>query len=140
MCLIFINYETVVRRDRAFSGDLNTGLLHYSNGQNQSGCLMFSIQTFFLCFSHVTKNVLYLSIWLDSKPIVWDSSVVFTDNSDWLALSLTRSIYARTHIHFHISVLLILCSVWSSIVIYLMKILLNKRSNLKFRTSWRSSL
>ena len=24
----------------------------------------------------------YLSIWIDSKPIVWDSSVVFTDNSD----------------------------------------------------------
>ena len=27
-------------------------------------------------------NFSYLSIWIDSKPIVWDSSVVFTDNSD----------------------------------------------------------
>ena len=26
-------------------------------------------------------NVSCLSIWIDSKPIVWDSSVVFTDNS-----------------------------------------------------------
>ena len=34
--------------------------------------------------------VSYLSIWIDSKPIVWDSSVVFTDNFDLLALCLTR--------------------------------------------------
>ena len=34
--------------------------------------------------------ILYLSIWLDSKSIVWDSSVVFADKSDQLALGLTR--------------------------------------------------
>ena len=27
------------------------------------------------------NEYLYLSIWIDSKPIVRDSSVVFTDNS-----------------------------------------------------------
>ena len=27
-------------------------------------------------------NFLYLSIWIDSKPIVWDSSCRITDNSD----------------------------------------------------------
>ena len=37
----------------------------------------------------------YLSIWIDSKPFAWDSSVVFTDNSDWLALSLTRFLLNR---------------------------------------------
>ena len=33
--------------------------------------------------------VSYLSIWIDSKKIVLDSSVVFTYNSEFLALSLT---------------------------------------------------
>ena len=32
--------------------------------------------------------VLYLSIWIDSKPIVWYTSLVFTDDSDKIALSL----------------------------------------------------
>ena len=31
-----------------------------------------------------------LYIWIDSKPIVWGSYEVFTNNSDYLALSLTR--------------------------------------------------
>ena len=34
-----------------------------------------------VCKSKILKPVLYLSIWIDSKSIVWDSSVVFTDNS-----------------------------------------------------------
>ena len=33
---------------------------------------------------------MYLSIWIDSKPIVYDSSCSFTDNSDKLTLGLTR--------------------------------------------------
>ena len=32
----------------------------------------------------------YLSIWIDSKSIVRDSSVAFTDNSEKLALGLTQ--------------------------------------------------
>ena len=35
-------------------------------------------------------KVLYVSIWIDSKSIVWDSSIVFTDNSDLLALGLIK--------------------------------------------------
>ena len=35
-------------------------------------------------------GVLCLFIWKDTKPIVWDSSVVFTDNSDLVDLRLTR--------------------------------------------------
>ena len=29
----------------------------------------------------LARLVSYLSIWIDSKSMVWDSSVVFTDNS-----------------------------------------------------------
>ena len=30
----------------------------------------------------INKYVSYLSIWIDRKSVVWDSSVVFTDNSN----------------------------------------------------------
>ena len=35
-------------------------------------------------------QVLCLSIWIDSNPIVWDSSVEFADNFFWAAQNLTR--------------------------------------------------
>ena len=31
---------------------------------------------------HNSMGISYVPIWIDSKPIVWDSSAVFTDNSD----------------------------------------------------------
>ena len=40
-------------------------------------------------FSELLLPVSYLSIWIDSKSIILDSSVVFTVYLDWLDLSLT---------------------------------------------------
>ena len=37
-------------------------------------------------------QLLCISIWIDNNPIVWDSSVKFTDNFLCLAQSLTRSL------------------------------------------------
>ena len=35
-------------------------------------------------------HILYLSILIDSKSLVWESAVGFTVNLSWLDLSLTR--------------------------------------------------
>ena len=39
--------------------------------------------------NHLKWRHFLTSVWIDSKPIVLDSSVVLTDNSDWLVLWLT---------------------------------------------------
>ena len=41
------------------------------------------------------KLNLYLSILIESKPIVLDSSVVFTEDSAYLSLSLTRFLHNK---------------------------------------------
>ena len=53
------------------------------------------IQNVKLCQSNARiaiylKTIWHLYNWIDSKPIVRDSSAVLTDNSDWLDISLTR--------------------------------------------------